>query len=461
MPGYSGYIERRGWGSVSGARRDGRAGLDGFLLLLAAFVCTALSVATTLTISPSLLTFWKIQYATSGGTVLEKLHPATYFAVVALILLAARDGNPISGIVRIFAASREIVIYLICWLLLVSQTILLERPFTGVIDTFLLPALLALIVWQMPDQQRRWLGWIVHALILLNVAIGYYEYFSGRRIIPLTLGNVLVVGEWRSAALLGHPLVASGLVAAYVLALALRPRLCPIALIRLMVMTICFGSLMAFGGRTALVTTLGILGIVTVAKVFRFARGGRMSLPALIATILIVFAGAAVVFAALDLGLFDKMLTRFSSDKGSTLARYATWQFLSHFDWSEIIFGPPVVRANALQNQLGLDYGIENFWIACIVQFGLIHTVLINLGLAAFVTKLFRTSHISAVAIIILMLVIAASSVSFSSKNIQLAQFIVLITVLLARRGHPRLPASPAPYARANARYVRWIGTTA
>jgi hypothetical protein len=36
-------------------------------------------------------------------------------------------------------------------------------------------------------------------------------------------------------------------------------------------------------------------------------------------------------------------------------------------------------------------------------------------------------------AIILLIIVIAASSVSFSSKNIQLAQFVVLITLLLPR----------------------------
>jgi hypothetical protein len=36
-------------------------------------------------------------------------------------------------------------------------------------------------------------------------------------------------------------------------------------------------------------------------------------------------------------------------------------------------------------------------------------------------------------AIIVLIVVIAASSVSFSSKNIQLAQFVILISVLLPR----------------------------
>ncbi len=68
------------------------------------------------------------------------------------------------------------------------------------------------------------------------------------------------------------------------------------------------------------------------------------------------------------------MMLRFSSDKGSTFARYATLDLLSHFDWHELVLGPNPVRANALQNQFGLKYGIEDFWISCIVQYGIIVT---------------------------------------------------------------------------------------
>jgi hypothetical protein len=92
-----------------------------------------------------------------------------------------------------------------------------------------------------------------------------------------------------------------------------------------------------------------------------------------------------------------------------------------------------MARANALQNQLGLHYGIENFWISCIVQYGLLQTALLTTALGAFLTKVLRNADRAAFAILALMMVIAASSVSFSSKNIQLAQFIILITVLLPR----------------------------
>ena len=141
------------------------------------------------------------------------------------------------------------------------------------------------------------------------------------------------------------------------------------------------------------------------------------------------------------------MLLRFSSDKGSTLARFATFSLLSHFDWHELILGPNPVRVNALQAQLGLNYGIENFWISSVVQFGVIHTVVLTIGLVCFFVELLRRSSQAVWAIILLIIIVAASSVSFSSKNIQLAQFVILISILLPR-GQRRV-AAPAQALRA------------
>lgn len=443
-------------------RRSYRAARPGVgLLELGILSFTALAVITTLTISSSMLTHWKIQYVTAGGNFYEKLHPATYFTAAALGLILLRTGNPMHEIVRIAGRSPTILFYLICWVMLLAQTMFLHRPFTAVVDTFLLPLLLAIVIWETPGSGRRLLVWLLHGLILLNVAIGYYEFLSGHRIIPLTLGNILVVGEWRSAALLGHPLTASGLIAGYVLALLLKPSLCPQPMLRLPLIALCLGSLMAFGGRTALVTTLAVFALSAGFTMLRAIRGERFPLAGLVVAIIVVFVGIATVFTMLNLGLFDKMLLRFSSDKGSALARVATINLLSHFDWNEIIFGPSISRANALQNMLGLDYGIENFWVSSIVQFGLIHTALMTAALVAFFARIYASSDRAVIAQMVLISVIAASSVSFSSKNIQLAQFVLLITLLLpferpaARTApsrspyDPRLPARPMLYGSA------------
>lgn len=392
-----------------------------------------LAVIATFMLSSAMLTNWKIHYVTAGGSFYEKLHPATYLTFLAFGLLLLRNADPVGEIDRMFSGSKLILVYLGCWSLLLVQMFVLARPFTVIIDTFLLPVVLCLAIWQLTPTQRKPLIWATHLTILLNVCLGYYEYFSGHRLIPLTLGDVLVVGEWRSSALLGHPLTASGLVGGYVLALVLRPALCPIAMLRVALIAFCLGSLMAFGGRTALVTVLLVLGFVAANGAWLIARGRRVSLPAVIAALCLIFIAAAGIFAAFDLGIFDKMLLRFSSDKGSALARFATFDLLSHFDWQELVLGPNPTRVNALQAQLGLNYGIENFWISCVVQFGLIHTILLTIGLICLFVEILKRASPAAWAIVLLILVIAASSVSFSSKNIQLAQFIILITLLLPR----------------------------
>src|SRR5215213_5472259 len=408
------------------------ANADAFIERIAAGLMR-LAVLAMFTLASSVLTNWKIHYLTAGGNFYEKLHPATYLTLLAFSLLLIRSRGPVGELNRMFSESKLLLAYLLCWLFLLIQVIVLERPFTVIIDTFLLPILIAMVMWQLPVAKKRPLVWAIHFTILLNVVLGYYEYFSGHRLIPLTLGDVVVMGEWRSAALLGHPLTASGVVGAYVLALVLRPAICPPLLVRLPLIAFSLGSLMAFGGRTSLVTVLAMIGLVGLFEAIRLMRGKRMPLPTAILAICVLFAAGAIIFAALDLGIFDKMLLRFSSDKGSALARFATFNLLSHFDWHELILGPNPVRVNALQAQLGLNYGIENFWISSVVQFGLI----------CFFIELLRRSSPVAWAIVVLIVIIAASSVSFSSKNIQLAQFVILISLLLPRE--PRRVAAPAP----------------
>jgi hypothetical protein len=425
-----------------------------------------LAVLTIFTISSAMLTDWKIHYLTTGGNVLEKFHPATYFTMLALGLLLIRNADPIGELRRMLSEAKLVLVYLFCWFCLFLQMLALERPFTVIIDTFLLPVMLCLAIWQLTPAQRRPLLWAIHITVFVNVVLGYYEYLSGHRLFALNLGaNVIVLGEWRSSALLGHPLTASGVVAAYVLALILRPSLCPPAVLRLPLIALSLASLMAFGGRTSLVTVLFIIGCLVLVRLLHLLRGGRTTLPLVIVTICVIFAGAALIFAALDLGIFDKMLTRFTSDHGSAMARYGTVNLLSHFDWTELVLGPDSVRASALQNAYGLSYGIEDFWISCIVQFGIIHTVLLSLGLAALFVEIIRRADPAVWAIVFLMLIIAASSVSFSSKNIQLAQFVVMISVLLPRERTSARPVGqtqigphvryrPAPMPPRDTRYA-------
>jgi hypothetical protein len=383
----------------------------------------------------TLLTHWKIQYATSGGSFYEKLHPATYVVILAFGLLLLRGTDPIGALNRMFSDAKLTLIFLLCWSLMLVHTFVLGRPFTGIIDTFLLPLLFCLVLWQLSPDQRKPLVWAVHLLMFVNISLAYYEYVSGRRLIPLTLGNVLITSDWRSAGLLGHPLSAAGLVGAYVLALLVRPDVMGSPTLRVLALFYSLGSLMAFGGRTTLVVVLLVLALIAGRAGFRLIRGARIPLPVVLATMCMAFLVVAGIVALLDAGAFDKMLLRFSSDKGSAWARVASVNLLGQFDWGELVLGPDPIRATALQSMMGLDFGIENFWIACIVQYGIVHTTLITIGLACLFAEVLRRSQPAAGVLVLFIIVIALSSVSFSSKDTKLAGHVILIVLLLSREG--------------------------
>ena len=110
------------------------ANADAFIERIAAGLML-LAVIATFTLSSSVLTNWKIHYVTAGGNFYEKLHPATYFTLLAFFLLLIRSRGPIGELNRMFSESKLLLAYLLCWLFLLIQVFVLERPFTVIIDT--------------------------------------------------------------------------------------------------------------------------------------------------------------------------------------------------------------------------------------------------------------------------------------------------------------------------------------
>jgi len=420
---------------------------DGMSIDWAVVGMTGLAILAIGTISPPLLTMLHVNYSSSGGNIFEKMHPATYFAFMAFALLLVRGGDPIGEINRIAGSMRLLLIYLFACVLIVFQSAALKRPVTGVVDAFLLPALLCVIIWNLTPPQRRPLVWLVHFVLWLNIVLGYYEFFSKRRLVPIIAAdNVIVTGDWRSTALLGLPLVAAGVVAMYVMTLMLKPRTQSPPLYALPLLVLAMASLMVFGGRTALVYTLIVLAGIVVVNLGRLLRGDRFSMTTIIVATGFAMLVGAVIPILFGTGMFDKMIDRFSSDNGSAGARIAGLHLLTLLDFREILLGTTVSRSNALQTMMGLDYGIENFWIASIVQYGLISTALITIGLGFLFGEILKRAAPSAWVSVMFLVIVAASSVSFSSKNIILAAYVVLIVLLLPRPApQPRMVRSPLP----------------
>ena len=246
--------------------------------------------------------------------------------------------------------------------------------------------------------------------------------------------------------------------AVYIMALALRRRAQSPSILVIPALFVATCSLMVFGGRMALVAVMVVFAGLTITFAARLVRGDRFGLP----TVILAGCGMILVGAAISIvlgaGLFDHMIERFSSDKGSAHARIATMHLLLLFDWKELLFGTIQSRSSALQSMMGLQFGIENFWIASIVQYGIIQTVVITIGLACFVAEILRRSAPNAWVVVLFICVIAAGSVSFSSKNITLSAYVELIVLLLPRQRPKQSDCSYSSFRRESGRdYSRTI----
>ncbi len=416
--------------------------IDLIVILLA---CLALVLMNA--IPTTLLTLLKIHYVSTGGAVYEKFHPATYVFVLAFCVLLLRDRGPVAELDRMISQAPLMLPYAFSIMLVLIQSIVLGRPVTSAIDTFVLPILACLVVWSLSVSQRRPLVWALHILMIVNIVLGYFEYLSGHRIVPLAVGDQILTDEWRSTALFGHPLRAAGLVGAYTLALMLRPSLCRSLVLRVPLILLCIGSLFVFGGRTALVMVLASVTLVGAWAGFRLLRGAPTRLPIVLAGICGTFAVAAVALTLYDVGFLDKMMLRFTADNGSAYARIEALNLLTSLDARDLIFGSEAPHINSLQALYGIRVGIEDFWIACIAQYGLIATVLLTIGLGCFFAAILRRSHRAAAALMVFLIIIAASSVSFSAKSVMLAQYVLIMLLLLgndqvARPARPRTPTA-------------------
>lgn len=410
-------------------RRHSHAGVS-IEWLVVGFTAAALLALGT--VSPELLNAWHVHYISAGGGFYEKIHPATYLTSAALLLLLFRGGDAVGEVDRMISNSKLLMVYFFACVLLTFQCVVLKRPFSNVLDTFMLPAMLSLIIWSLTPNQRKPMVFVIHLVVWINILIGFYEYFSKHRLVPITLGK-LVVTDWRSTALLGHPLTAAGVVAMYIMALILVPRLRPRSLWVLPALFVAVCSLMVFGGRTALVSVIVVFAGSALVQCVRLVFGQRVGLPAVILAICSIMLVAAAIPVLFSSGTFDNMITRFASDNGSAHARIASLRLLHLFDWKELMLGTSPTRSGSFQTMMGLDYGIENFWIACIVQYGIIQTVLLTLGLACLFVEVLRRSSAGARVAVLFICIVAASSVSFSSKNITLALYVASIVLLLPR----------------------------
>lgn len=414
------------------AAPTGRGILDAVALAL-----TAAAVAALFLISSDVLTRWGFSYATPDGSPLGKFHPATWLAFAALALTAFGSRHPIRYFDTMLARCGGVALFAATLALVMAYTVVVRHvPFTPLVDTFATPIALFFLLLDLTPVARTNFARLVHLVLFANACLATYEFATGWRLTPIVAEGV-IVADWRSSALLGHPLANAALVGTYILVLVsgrclgMPPVLRPFALLVQMI------AMIAFGGRTAIVLLLGALAVVGTAATWRLLRGRRVPIVQFATIALTLPIAAACIAGLADAGFFDKFADRFVDDNGSTLARIGIVHVLAAIPLQDLLLGVDLQRISTLQRLEGLEFGIESFWINFAVLYGLGVSLIFFVGFFFFLRDLLRETGGRALLPILLFLGTATTGVSLSAKTTVLGTVVALLLVLL--RGDPPL----------------------
>jgi hypothetical protein len=385
-----------------------------------------------LCVSANLLFLEGIPYDAPGGVLPEKLHPSSYCAGLALLLLLWRQGG--SALLR---ACPGACVFLGMMLLCLAFQVVTGGSDRLVVylESFMPAGALAIVFAHASAPARRLLvRWLV-VLLLLNVVIALIETVQQRNWIPVFLVDrelIVRAAEFRPSALYDHPLTGA-MLSMVGLFLVLAMNLAPWRRVGL---AGAFAvGLLAFGGRAALAGSAGMLGLLGVRVAWRRIAAGRLRLPVLclaLAAIALAVALAMLLLAVTPIG--ERIAARLYWDD-SAAARGVQWRILGMLDTGEWLFGVPRERLELLVANLGLRYpfvAVENFWLLIFLDLGLFGFPLFLIGMATLLASAARRAGGSGRVLLFAVMAVASTSNSLGRKSNILT---VLIPAVIATAG--------------------------
>lgn len=374
-----------------------------------------------------------LEYETPGGSPLEKIHPASYVAALALAALFLVRLDPIGTLDDIIASHPGLVVMAIATLLLILQIVFVQRsPITMVFDTFFLPMVLLILLTRIRAAHVRALAILLHLVMTANAIIGLGEFATGLRVTPLAVQGVELTWEWRSSALLGHPLANATLTGAYLMMLFLGGGRDLPGPLRALFFAIQLPAMAVFGGRAALVFLLVFGAVLAFRNAVRVISGRRITLVGAATLTFVLPAVAASVAALVVNGFFDRFIDRFFSDDGSADARVSMLALFHEIPFRDIVFGPDPEQVATIQRIEGMQFGIESFWIAMVFFYGLAAAIPFFIGFMLFLRDVMRATRPQSAWIIAYYLVTISTSASLSGKTTSLA-FVTALILLFFR----------------------------
>jgi hypothetical protein len=409
---------------------SGVSGLDALVHGLALAM-----VLVMMTISPMALSAMGWNYdAPVGGAGPTRFHPVTYLAVLLYLAIALRDGNPVASVITAFARDYRLMLFFGAWALLFYHAVVNQKlPAASLIDTFLLPLMIVQAIRRLSPRTLAGMIMLVHVGFVANALLGIGEFLSGLRLTPYVAGGVLITDDWRSTALIGHPLGNALLTGCYTIILLLEGGFLR-GWQRLAMIGLQATAMIAFGGRASLVLLVLFLGVSGLRALFLFLAGQRLQLRHLTVLAFLIPLVICVIGVLFDVGFFDKFLLRFTEDKGSAQARIVMFELFRGFTLPELLLGPPQQNLGHLVHIYRLEFGIESLWIAFSLFYGIIPSVLFFAGLTFFLFAMTALCQKRAWLVIGFFFIVNSTFLGIAGKTISFAMMCLLLLLLLPAR---------------------------
>jgi hypothetical protein len=383
-----------------------------------AFVLTFLAVLASFTISGNTLNILGTHYAEPGGNPVLKIHPATYLAVMAAIASLVSGSTAQSRIGYIFGKAPALFFF-IGFTIFCAAFSAINVGITGAgvyVDNYLSAGAIAIAMFSATGRQRRVIAHLIIVLCVINVLLSLAEYVHQEHFIPLQINSDDGTGfalddkteEFRPCGLYTHPLTGA-MATAFGLFLALETKM------RFRTTAICIGifaiGLLGFGGRAALLVTIGLIGVrvvVTLARDFLHGRiNGRLMGTIFMAVCLL---GPLTTYLLTETPVGGRLAARAYYDDSAEV-RSDQWQVLSKVNTHQALYGTPVADLALIYEQVGLK-GVENPIILIFLNLGIIGSPILILGLVIYFLYLRQAYPESG------WLLLAAAFIFFSSNSI-------------------------------------------
>lgn len=391
-----------------------------------------LIVALMLSVSPMALNALGWNYDGLGGAGPTRFHPASYLTVLLFIFIALRDGNPLASVISALGHDFRLALFAIVWVVVFYHGVAnQDLPAAGLIDTFLMPVLMVMIFHRLGALTRTRIEMVMHALLAANALLGLAEFLSGLRLTPYIAGGILITDDWRSTALLGHPLGNALMTGCYLMMLLMGGGALLKGRMRYAILGLQFSAMVAFGGRASIVLLLLFSGVILMIGFFRFLAGARVPLRnvAVIGVLLpVMILGLGGLY---ELGFFDKFILRFVEDKGSANARVVMFELFRGFTWMELLLGPPQVNLNYYVHVHKLEFGIESVWIAFSLYYGILPAILFFTGLFFFLFAVMARCQKRGWLVIGYFFLVNTTFLGIAGKSINFTNLIMMLLVLL------------------------------